>query len=308
MKKILYFCAPKQNSTKKKFMSLKIVFLAKQVPDTRNVGKDAMKEDGTVNRAALPAIFNPDDLNALEMALQVKEALPDTEISVITMGPPRAADIIRESLYRGADKGFLLTDTKFAGSDTLATSYALSMAVARCQPDLIFCGVQAIDGDTAQVGPQIAEKLNLPQITYAEELITVSAKHISLKRRLEHGVETVEAALPLLATVHSSAPACRARNAKRVMQYKHAHTPSELAANSRDYTQIYKQRPYLNIEEWNVQTIDADITKLGLSGSPTKVKKVDSIVLVQKESKQLTDSDTDVELMITELMESRIIG
>jgi electron transfer flavoprotein beta subunit len=307
-KKISYFCAPKQNIIKTKFMSLKIVVLAKQVPDTRNVGKDAMKEDGTVNRAALPAIFNPDDLNALEMALQVKEVLPDAEILVITMGPPRAADIIRESLYRGADRGFLLTDAKFAGSDTLATSYALSMAVMRCQPDLIFCGVQAIDGDTAQVGPQIAEKLNFPQITYAEALVAVSSKKISLKRRLEHGVETVEAALPLLVTVHSSAPACRARNARRVMQFKHAHTPSELAGIARDYTQIYRQRPCLNIEEWNVQTIGADLSKLGLSGSPTKVKKVDNVVLVQKESKQMSDSDADVELMITELMENHIIG
>jgi len=289
-------------------MSLKIVVLAKQVPDTRNVGKDAMKEDGTVNRAVLPAIFNPDDLNALEMALKVKEILHDAEISIITMGPSRAADIIRESLYRGADKGFLLTDAKFAGSDTLATSYALSLAATRCHPDLIFCGVQAIDGDTAQVGPQIAEKLHWPQITYAEELVAVSPQKISFKRRLEHGVETVETTFPLLVTVHNSAPACRARHAKRVMQYKHAHTLSELATLDRNYTQIYQQRPYLNIEEWNVETIGADFTKLGLSGSPTKVKKVDSIVLVQKESKQLSDSDADIELMITELMENRIIG
>ncbi|MDR2868761.1 MAG: electron transfer flavoprotein subunit beta/FixA family protein [Bacteroidales bacterium] len=289
-------------------MNLKIVLLAKQVPDTRNVDKNAMKEDGTVNRAALPAIFNPDDLNALEMALQVKEAVPATEITVITMGPPRAADIIRDAMFRGADKGYLLTDSKFAGSDTLATSYALSMAVARCKPDIIFCGVQAIDGDTAQVGPQIAEKLNMPQVTYAEKLVHVSKDKMRVIRRLTQGVETVETTLPALVTVHSSAPVCRTRNAKLVMKYKHAHTSSELKNIDRNFTAIYQARPNLLIEEWNVQTIGAGIDKLGLAGSPTKVKKVDSIVFVQKESKKFSDADADVEQMMVELMESRIIG
>ncbi len=146
----------------------KIIVLAKQVPDTRNVGKDAMKEDGTVNRAVLPAIFNPEDLNALELALQVKDKYPDSEVIILTMGPPRAADIIREAIYRGADKGYLITDRRFAGSDTLATSYAISQAVKKIGDfDLIFAGRQAIDGDTAQVGPQAAEKVGIPQITYA---------------------------------------------------------------------------------------------------------------------------------------------
>src|SRR5690242_838435 len=107
----------------------KIVVLAKQVPDTRNVGKDAMKADGTVNRGALPAIFNPEDLNALELALRIKDNFPDTVITILTMGPIRAAEILREGMYRGADAGVLLTDKAFAGSDTLATSYALSRAI-----------------------------------------------------------------------------------------------------------------------------------------------------------------------------------
>ncbi|MFA5713367.1 MAG: electron transfer flavoprotein subunit beta/FixA family protein, partial [Bacteroidales bacterium] len=148
----------------------RILLLAKQVPDTRNVGKDAMKEDGTVNRAALPAIFNPEDLNALEMALKIKEQIPNSEVLLLTMGPARAAEIIREGYYRGADGGILLTDRKFAGADTLATSYALSMAIGKLQPNLVLAGRQAIDGDTAQVGPQVAEKLSWPQITYAEEI------------------------------------------------------------------------------------------------------------------------------------------
>ncbi|MCL2291133.1 MAG: electron transfer flavoprotein subunit beta/FixA family protein [Bacteroidetes bacterium] len=286
---------------------MKIVVLAKQVPDTRNVGKDAMKADGTVNRAVLPAIFNPDDLCALEMALEAKDRLKNAEVYIITMGPSRAAEIIRESIYRGADKGFLLTDRKFAGSDTLATSYAISQAVKQWQPDLIFCGLQAIDGDTAQVGPQTAEKLALPQITYAEELIEINDKNIVVKRRLERGVETVKSTLPALVTVHGSAPACRARNAKRVMQYKHARTASEMQEESNDYTN-HTERPYLFIEEWSADFVKADDTFLGLTGSPTKVKKIDNVILAQKENKTLTCADSDVEQLMVELLESRVIG
>ena len=146
---------------------LKIVVLAKQVPDTRNVGKDPMKADGTVNRAALPAIFNPEDLNALEQALRLKDKIEGTTVHILTMGPGRAAEIIREAMFRGADGGFLLSDRAFAGSDTLATSYALACALQNLKTDLLICGRQAIDGDTAQVGPQVAEKLGIPQVTYA---------------------------------------------------------------------------------------------------------------------------------------------
>ena len=175
---------------------LKIVVLAKQVPDTRNVGKDAMKSDGTVNRAALPAIFNPEDLNALEQALRLKDKYEGSTVEIITMGPGRAADIIREGLFRGTDGGYLLSDRAFAGSDTLATSYAISCAIKKLDFDVIICGRQAIDGDTAQVGPQVAEKLGIPQITYAEEIDNVEQKTITVKRRLERGVELVKGPLP----------------------------------------------------------------------------------------------------------------
>ena len=186
-------------------MGLRIIVLAKQVPDTRNVGKDAMKEDGTINRAVLPAIFNPEDLNALEQALRLKEAYPGTTISLLTMGPGRAAEIIREGLYRGADNGYLLTDRAFAGADTLATSYALSMAIRKIKDyDLIICGRQAIDGDTAQVGPQVAEKLGLSQITYAEEITKIDNGKVTVKRRLEKGIETVEGKLPIVITVNGT--------------------------------------------------------------------------------------------------------
>ena len=206
-------------------MSLKIVVLAKQVPDTRNVGKDAMKADGTINRAALPAIFNPEDLNALEQALRLKETHPGSTVTMLTMGPGRAAEIIREGLYRGADDGYLLTDRAFAGADTLATSYALATAIRKIgEYDLIIGGRQAIDGDTAQVGPQVAEKLGLAQVTYAEEILNVdeNEKKVTIKRHIDGGVETVEAPLPLVITVNGSAAPCRPRNAKLVQRWHHS--------------------------------------------------------------------------------------
>lgn len=290
-------------------MGLKIIVLAKQVPDTRNVGKDAMKADGTVNRAALPAIFNPEDLNALEQALRLKDRNPGSTITLLTMGPGRAAEIIREGFFRGADNGFLLTDRAFAGSDTLATSYALSCAINKIKDyDVIIAGRQAIDGDTAQVGPQVAEKLNLPQVTYAEEILSVDKKKIVVKRRLERGVETVEAPLPVLLTVNASAPDCRPRNAKLVMRYKHAKTPTERQAESSDYITMTADRPYLNIVEWSVNDIETDTKWLGLGGSPTKVKKIENVVFQAKESKKLTSFDGDIEELMIELIQNHTIG
>jgi electron transfer flavoprotein beta subunit len=287
----------------------KIVVLAKQVPDTRNVGKDAMKEDGTVNRAVLPAIFNPEDLNALELALRIKEENPGTQITILTMGPPRAAEIIREGIYRGADDGILITDKRFAGSDTLATSYAISMAVKKIgNYDLVIAGRQAIDGDTAQVGPQAAEKLGIPQITYAEELVSINEKKISIKRRLENGVETVSSPMPCLITVHSSAPECRPRNAKQLMKYKHAKTYLELDEAPDYVKELVAKRSYLNIIIWTVDDIHADEAWLGLSGSPTKVKNIENVILQAKESKVLSSSDDDINAFVKELIENHTIG
>jgi electron transfer flavoprotein beta subunit len=290
-------------------MSFRIVVMAKQVPDTRNVGKDAMKADGTVNRAALPAIFNPEDLNALEMALRIKDMRKDVEIVIVTMGPPRAAEIIRESMYRGADRGFLITDRKFAGSDTLATSYAISLAVQKLAPyHLVISGRQAIDGDTAQVGPQTAEKLDIPQVTYAEEVIDVTDSYITIKRRLERGIEVVKAPLPSLITVHSSAPDCRPRNTKLLMRFKHSRTITELQEETKDYTELYNHRPYLQIDEWTVADLNANDEYLGLSGSPTKVKKIENVVLQQKESKVLSNNDQEIEALMKSLIDSHVIG
>lgn len=291
-------------------MSLKIIVLAKQVPDTRNVGKDAMKEDGTVNRAALPAIFNPEDLNALEQALRLKDAHPGSTVTLLTMGPGRAAEIIREGLYRGADNGYLLSDRAFAGADTLATSYALATAIKKIKDyDIIIGGRQAIDGDTAQVGPQVAEKLGLSQITYAEEVLNVDEdrKRITVKRHIDGGVETVEGPLPIVITVNGSAAPCRPRNSKLVQKYKYALGKQEKGSNIK-YPDIYESRPYLNIQEWTVADVNGDLGQCGLAGSPTKVKTVQNIVFQAKESKTLTSSDTDVENLIVELLANHTIG
>jgi len=291
-------------------MSLRIIVLAKQVPDTRNVGKDAMKEDGTINRAALPAIFNPEDLNALEQALRLKDTHPGSTVTLLTMGPGRAAEIIREGLYRGADGGYLLTDRAFAGADTLATSYALATAIRKIADyDIIIGGRQAIDGDTAQVGPQVAEKLGLAQITYAEEILSVdeSQKKITVKRHIDGGVETVEGPLPIVITVNGSAAPCRPRNAKLVQKYKRALGLQERPAEV-PYADLYEKRPYLNIQEWSVKDVNGDTAQCGLSGSPTKVKTIQNIVFQAKESKTLTGSDQDVENLIVELLANHTIG
>lgn len=269
----------------------KIVVLAKQVPDTHNVGKDAMKEDGTINRAALPAIFNPDDLKALEMALACKNAIScvstgiSVTVTIITMGPSRAAEIIRESMYRGADDGIVISDKRFAGSDTLATSYALSMAVKKLgKVDLVFAGHQAIDGDTAQVGPQVAEKLEIPQVTYAEELISLNKNEIVIKRRLERGVEVVKSPLPALVTVHSNANECRPRRAERVIMCKKNQ-----------------------IDEWTADDINPDFERLGMNGSPTKVKSIENVVLTSKENKIINNNESEISELMKELITTHII-
>ena len=289
-------------------MSLKIVVLAKQVPDTRNVGKDAMTAEGTVNRAALPAIFNPDDLAALEQALRLKEQNPGSTVGVLTMGPPRAGEIIRQGLYRGADTGWLLTDRLFAGADTLATSYALATAIRKIgDVDLVIGGRQAIDGDTAQVGPQVAQKLGLNQVTYVEEILGVEDGVATVRRLIDGGVETVQVPLPAVLTVNGSAAPCRPQNARLVMKYKYASCPMERTADD-PRAALYEERPYLTLNQWSVADVGGDPSQCGLAGSPTKVKNVVNIVFQAKESKTLSASDADVEGLVQELLNEKIIG
>lgn len=290
-------------------MSLNIVVLAKQVPDTRNVGKDAMKEDGTINRAALPAIFNPEDLNALEQALRLKDANPGSTVTILTMGLPRAAEVIREAMFRGADTGIVLTDRALGGADTLATSYSLAQAIKKMDKvDIVLCGRQAIDGDTAQVGPQVAEKLGMPQVTYAEEILSIADGKATIRRRIESGVETVKAPMPLVVTVNGSAPDCRPRNAKRVMQFKYAVSPSEKEKLSDEFKALVDKRPGLNLQEWSAAFVEADPEQIGMPGSPTKVKAIENVVFTAKENLVLENNDEQIENLVKTLIANHTIG
>ena len=290
-------------------MSLNIVVLAKQVPDTRNVGKDAMKEDGTINRAALPAIFNPEDLNALEQALRLKDANPGSTVTILTMGLPRAAEVIREAMFRGADTGIVLTDRALGGADTLATSYSLAQAIKKMDKvDIVLCGRQAIDGDTAPVGPQVAEKLGMPQVTYAEEILSIADGKATIRRRIESGVETVKAPMPLVVTVNGSAPDCRPRNAKRVMQFKYAVSPSEKEKLSDELKALVDKRPGLNLQEWSAAFVEADPEQIGMPGSPTKVKAIENVVFTAKENLVLENNDEQIENLVKTLIANHTIG
>jgi electron transfer flavoprotein beta subunit len=281
-----------------------------------------MNDDGTVNRSALPAIFNPEDLNALELALQIKEKYGGN-ITVITMGLPAASNILRDSLYRGADDAILITDKRCAASDTLATSYILSCAVKKIEYDIVICGRQAIDGDTAQVGPQLAEKLGIPQITYVEELIELSGKTITAQQNTGSGWQQVKAALPVLLTVTGDANEPRVAAAKKMMKYKNARTPIEIEKEVKndnpdadDATiKVLIERKYsmledknLLIKQWDLDFLEADLTWCGRSGSPTKVHRIQSVVLAAKESKEIEPSDRGISGMIHELIEDKIIS
>jgi electron transfer flavoprotein beta subunit len=299
------------------------IVCVKQVPDTANITAEAMKDDGTVNRAALPAIFNPEDLNALETALELRDRFGGT-VTVLTMGPPKAADVLRDCRFRGADRVILLTDRRAAASDTLATSYIIAQAIRTIgRYDFVFCGRQAIDGDTAQVGPQTAEKLGITQITYLDRLLDVSGDVARIRRNIGTGWEIVEAKLPLLVTVLLTANQPRPPAARQVMRYKRARVESEVAAEvqaampsaSDAERQAETQRRvaelakagYL-IEQWNLDTIHADLSRCGLAGSPTKVFRVQSIVLTKEGRTEIAPTEEGVGQLIHELVMDRTLG
>jgi len=310
---------------------LRIVVLVKQVPDTQNVTGEAMKEDGTINRSALPAVFNPEDLNALEEALRLRDRYA-ARVTVITMGPPAAAQVLRESLYRGADEVILLTDKAFAGADTLATSYALCQAVQRLEGcDLVVCGRQAIDGDTAQVGPQTAEKLGMPQITCVsriDELVPPGAGDhsaggagsVTATRSIEGGFETLTSSLPCLLTITGEANEPRPASAKLVMTYKNVsaealpdyddsyldpeNESAEVCMIARDGRPVCRAR----IVQWDHEAIGADRELLGLRGSPTRVKEIESVVLAQSAARMVTPDAAAITELVHELIEEHILG
>jgi electron transfer flavoprotein beta subunit len=292
------------------------IVLVKQVPDTANISGKVMKDDGTVNRALLPAIFNHEDKTALEFALQVKERYGGT-VTAITMGPPRASDILRECLFLGADKVYLITDRKFAGADTLATSYVLSQTIKKLGDfDFIFAGRQAIDGDTAQVGPQTAEKLNIPQITYAEEIISVSEGKAKIKKKIDGGFEIVEVILPALITVIKDAAEPRPFSAKKVMAFKGAKSLLELEKLTEGNTLLYMDKLLdeyksrnLFIDTLTTDDLDVDLSRCGLKGSPTKVYKVESVVLGGLNNHTKVEaSKAGIGSLVDQLMEDHIFG
>jgi electron transfer flavoprotein beta subunit len=291
------------------------VVLIKQVPDTRNVSGEVMTAEGTMNRSALPAIFNPEDLNALEMALSIREQKGGS-VTVLTMGPMQAAEVLREALYRGADRVVLLSDRKFAGADTQATSYTLKCAIEKIGAyDLVFCGRQAIDGDTAQVGPQVAEKLGLRQITYAEAVIELQEDEIIVRRAFELGTELVSCKLPCLLTVVGSANQPRPASARKRIEYKLAATPNEYPKLLNQWGEFkdeqtlgkYLSERKLNIEVWTAADLNVEETGLGLAGSPTQVYKVNYVVLETMDSKEIQPTPEGIQALIAELVQEYIV-
>jgi len=296
-------------------MGYQSIVLVKQVPDTANISGQVMKPDGTVNRAKLPAIFNPEDKVALELALQVKDKYGG-KVTALTMGPPKASELLRECLYMGSDDVILISDRKFAGADTLATSFVLCEAIKKIgNYDLIFAGRQAIDGDTAQVGPQTAEKLAIPQITYVEEILKVQKNRIRVKRKIDGGYEILECPMPLLMTVVKDAAVPRPFKARRVMAYKNARSLVELeemvSENSLLYIDDLKDEyiaKSLYITTLTMDELKVDPNRCGMVGSPTKVYKVESVVLGGNEHIKIEPTKEGISQLIDELMEDRIFG
>ena len=298
------------------------VVCVKQVPDTKRITGNAMREDGTVNRAALPAIFNPEDRNALEAALRVRDEHGGT-VTVVTMGLPSACDVLREALERGADRCILVTDRRAAASDTLATSYILSCAVGKLKPDLVFCGRQAIDGDTAQVGPQLAEKLGFTLMTYMEEL-ALEGREARVTRNIGNGRETALARLPALFTVMESANEMRPAAMRKIMKFKKARAPMEiansvktalgvsatpeaLAAETSRRTEELAARGLL-IDQWNLDDIGARLEWCGGAGSPTRVNRVQSVVLAGGDYREFEPTQASIGQLVAELVQDHTIG
>ncbi len=239
-------------------MTMQITVCIKQVPNTTKVKID--KKTGTLIRKGIKSIFNPDDKHALEEALRIKDQYQDVKITALTMGPPQAMSILEEALAMGADHGILLSDRKFAGSDTLATSTILAAALKQIQEkeglDLVICGRQAIDGDTAQVGPQLAQHLDFPVISYVKQFeYDQKTNTCRIQRSIEEGVMTIETSLPLVITALTELNIPRYPHMKRIFE-------------------VYAEKSGISIEKWTLQDLNhIDIEHIGLNGSPTRVKK-----------------------------------
>ena len=253
-------------------MAFKIIVCAKQVPDTNEIKIDPVKK--TLVREGVPSILNHDDANALEEALKIKDQVPDTHITVVTMGPPQAKDMLIECLAMGADDAVLASDRALGGSDTWATSNALAAAVQKLGDyDLIFAGRQAIDGDTAQVGPQMAEKLGIPQVTYVSEFsVDEDMKTITVKRQMEDGYELIRIKTPCMLTA-----------------IKELNTPRYMSIRG-----IFDAVPR-EIPTWGAKDLGVDPDKeVGLEASPTNVYR--SFTPAPKGKGVMIEGDTEKEL------------
>ncbi len=251
-------------------MAFRIIVCAKQVPDTNEIKIDPIKK--TLIREGVPSILNHDDANALEEALKIKDMYPDTHITVITMGPPQAQDMLNECLAKGADEGVLVSDRAVGGSDTWATSNALAAAINKLGGcDLLFAGRQAIDGDTAQVGPQLAEKIGVPQVTYVTEFkIDKNMKDITVKRAMEDGYELIKIQTPCMLTA-----------------IKELNQPRYMSING-----IFGLKDK-EIKVWNAKDIEGDLATVGLDASPTNVYR--SFTPAPKGKGKMIEADTEKE-------------
>ncbi len=262
---------------------MKIIVCIKQVPDTNEVKIDPVK--GTLIREGVPSILNPDDKAALEEALRVKDQNPDTHITVMTMGPPQAEEVLIEGVAMGADEGILLSDRAFSGADTWATSNTIAKAIEKIgNYDIIFCGRQAIDGDTAQVGPQIGERLGIPQVSYVEKFYLEEGK-IRVHRALEDGYEVIEGKSPILLTT-----------IKELNEPRYPSIPGIMKAYREDCIKV-----------WTYADLDIPSTDIGLDGSPTQVKR--SFTPEQKGAGEMLEGTTDekVSNLVKKLQEKNLI-
>ncbi len=261
---------------------MKIAVCIKQVPDTAEVKINP--ETGTLMREGVPSIINPYDTNALEAAVQLKESLGATVV-VVTMGPPQADVALRECIALGADEAVLLTDRAFAGSDTWATSYALSSAMRKIEPDLIICGKQAIDGDTAQVGPGMAEMMDIPHVAYVRKIDKIESNTIQVQRLMDDGYDVVEAELPALLTVVKEINTPRLPGMKGKMRAKKAE-----------------------ITSWSAADIGAEPAKVGLTGSPTQVKNIFAPELNTDRQMVEGTPDEQAQMIIEKLKEMKCLS
>lgn len=260
---------------------MKIVVCIKQVPDTTEIKINPVT--GTLIREGVPSIMNPDDKGGLEMALQLKD-IYGANVTVITMGPPQAESILREALAMGADRAILLTDRKFAGADTLATSHALAGALKVLEWDLVVAGRQAIDGDTAQVGPQMAEHLDLPQVSYVENLEYNGDKLFTIRKQTEEGYQLLEVEAPCLITVLASANKARYMSVNGIVKAFETE-----------------------VEMWGADKIEVEESKLGLKGSPTKVHKAFTKGVKSAGQQFEVEAEEAVGIIISKLKEKFII-